>query len=173
MRISIVGSPASGKTYLAEAISKKLSVPHIHLDRFWFEAGGNEVKKDASAEEREQVRTYIREKVSAAIAADSWVSDGLYTRSVQPGIAQCADIIIFLDISLWHRLLNHAQRIFKPSTRHTELSLWHELTFFFEIIRRQFKNKSKLNRFINEHRNKIVMLKSRKEIERYLNNLSI
>ena len=163
--------PASGKTWLAEALSKKLSIPHIHLDRFWFEAGGNEVKKDASVEERERVRAYIREKVTTAIAADSWVSDGLYTRTVQPEITKRADVIIFLDLPLWRRLLNHAKRILKPSARHAELSTWHELAFFVEIIRRQIRTTPKLERFINEHKDKVIILRCRKEIENYLHSL--
>lgn len=40
MRIDVVGLPASGKSTFAEAVSKKLSIPHIHRDQFWFESGG-------------------------------------------------------------------------------------------------------------------------------------
>ncbi|MFA6519420.1 MAG: AAA family ATPase [Candidatus Paceibacterota bacterium] len=171
MRISIVGLPASGKSTLARAISEKLSIPHIHLDRFWFEAGGNQMKDGAPIEERDRVRTFVRQKTATAIAADSWVSDGLYTRSVQPEIAKRADVIIFLDIPLWRRLFNHAQRIFNPSERHPELNIRHEIAFFLEIIRRQFRTKPKLMLFINEHKDKVIVLKSSADIRCYLNNL--
>lgn len=169
MRIDIVGPPASGKSMLAEAISKKLSIPHMQIDRFWFEAGGRQGSHDTP--NIEEVRAHIRKKVLENIIADSWVSDGFYSR-VQSEIAQRAEIILVLDIPLWKRLFNHARRITKPSTRHKELSAWQELTFFFEIIRRTFKNRGRLEQFISDYKNKVVVLKSYKEIDRYLETLN-
>ncbi len=160
----------SGKTTLAEKISEKLSIPHIHLDRFWFEAGGTHVDQHTSEAERERVRAFVRQKALAAIAADSWVSDGFYLRQA-PEIAKRADVIIFLDIPLWRRLLNHAKRILRPSTRHGELTTWHEMTFFFEIIRRTRTQGPKLRQFIKEYRSKIITLKSQEEIDKYLETL--
>lgn len=42
MRITIIGLPGSGKSTLAQAIAEKLSIPHIQMDRFWFESGGRQ-----------------------------------------------------------------------------------------------------------------------------------
>lgn len=168
--MSIMGHPGSGKTFMAEAVAKKLSIPHVHLDRFWLGSGGADVNKNTSESDKEKIRTHVRQKALEAISAESWVSDGSYTRTM-PEIAQRADVIIFLDIPLWRRLLNHGGRIFKPWTRHKELSMWHELSFFAEIIRREYKNSPRLKKFISEHKDKVVVLKSRKEIDRYLQEL--
>lgn len=168
MRISIVGLPGSGKTYFAEAISKKLSIPHIHLDRFWFESGGRNGSYDTP--NIEDVRAKVRARTLEAIRADSWVSDGVYLR-VQTDVATRADAIIFLDIALWARLLNHAKRMFRPRTRHKELSLWDEITFFREIVRRTYSSGPKLRQFVEEHKNKVVTLRSRKEMQEYLSRL--
>jgi adenylate kinase family enzyme len=119
MRITIIGLSGSGKSTLARAISNKLSIPHIHLDRFWFEGGGKTGEHDTPDIER--VRAYVREKTLEAIAVDSWVSDGFYSR-VQPEIAEQADVVLFLDIPLWKRLLSHAKRMLQPATRHKELN---------------------------------------------------
>ena len=155
MRISIIGHASSGKTTLADKISKKLSIPHIHLDRFWFEAGGRDINRNTSDQERERVREYIRVNVLKSIASDSWVSDGFFSR-MQPEISNKADVVIFLKIPLWRRLLNHLQRILKPVSRHKELSAWHEFTFFFEIVRRNFAFKPKFDEFLPKFKDKII-----------------
>lgn len=170
MRVSIIGLSSSGKTTLAEAISKKFSIPHIQLDRFWFESGGLSVNRWTSDREKERIREYIQRKVSGIINADSWVSDGFYSH-IQPHIADRADTVVFLDISLWRRLINHALRILRPATRHKELKIWNELTFFFEIIRRTFVSKQKYKKFLNDYGHKTITLRSRKEIMKYLDGL--
>jgi adenylate kinase family enzyme len=169
MRISIVGLPGSGKTWLAEALAKKLGIPHVQIDRFWFESDGLNSYKGGTAEQKERVRIQVREKVLAALEAGSWVSDGFYSR-LQPDIAARADTIVFLDIPLWRRLLNHARRIF-ISQRHPELTWRHELTFFFDIVHRQFGHKPKLLACIEQHKGKVVRLRSRQEMDRYLREI--
>lgn len=171
MRISIIGYAGSGKSTLAEAISQKLSIPHIHLDRFWFEAGGLDVYNGPSDAERERVRAYVRAETLKAIEVESWVSDGFYSR-IQPEIAGRADEVIFLDIPLWRRLLNHLERILKPSTRHKELGIKDELIFFFEIIRRSRAFKPKYENFFKEYKGRLVTLHSRKEMNKYLESLT-
>lgn len=147
---------------------KKFDIPHIHIDRFWLEAGGRDGSHDTP--NIEQVRAYVKEKVATAISAESWVSDGLYPR-IQPEIAKRADRIIFLDIPLIQRLFNHAIRILHPSKRHGEISTWDDIKFFSEIIRRTFKNGPKLRAFVSEFQEKTITLKSRKEIHQFLESL--
>ncbi len=168
MRITIIGHPGSGKSTLARAIREKLSIPHIHLDRFWFDGGGRSGEHDTPDIER--VRAYVREKVLEAIAADSWVSDGFYSR-VQPEIAERADTVIFLDIPLTKRLLSHAKRMLQPSTRHKELSWWDELKFFREIIRRTYSRKPKYKAILEKFADKVITLRSWKEVDTYLTDL--
>jgi len=169
MRIDIVGLPASGKSTLAAAISKKLSIPHIHLDRFWFENGGRQGRHDTP--NLEEVKAKVRLQALEAMKTDSWVSDGVYMNA-QKDIAARADVIIFLDIPLSAQLVNHARRAFFEPKRHAELGLWDEITFFREIIRRQYANKPKLLRFTEEHKDKVIRLQSRKEIDSYLFKLA-
>lgn len=169
MRIDIVGLPASGKSTLAKKISEKLSIPHIHLDRFWFENGGRQGRHDTP--NIDAVKERVKEMAMEAAKAESWVSDGVYM-NVQEEIAPLADVIVFLNIPLLERLFNHAHRAFFEPKRHAELSLREEITFFREIIRRERKNKPKLLKFVETHKHKVLILRSQKEAEEYLRQLS-
>src|SRR6185436_4688168 len=112
MRISIIGHAGSGKSTLARKISEKFSIPHIHLDRFWLEAGGLRVEdRVATPEERDTIRAHMKEKALAEVSKESWVSDGYYRR-IQPLIAERADTIVYLNLPLLRRLYSHAKRVF-------------------------------------------------------------
>ena len=169
MRIDIIGQPATGKSTLAKAISQKLSIPHVHLDKFWFESGGKQGNRQTP--NLEEVRKQVKAKVLEAIAQDSWVSDGLYSH-IQPAICERADVIVLIEMPLWRRLLNHAFRLTKPHERHKQVSRWMDITFFFELIRRHFTTAPKLKKIIDAYPNKVVRLHTRKEIANYLNSLS-
>jgi len=168
MRISIIGHSSSGKSTLARKISGKLKIPHLHIDRFWFEAGGAKLKP-YDKEGIEKARAYIKENVENFIKQDSWVSDGWYSK-VQPMISEKADQILFLDIPLYRRMFNHLQRIFKTD-RHKELTKWDDFKFFYEIIFRTFAKGPKMKKFIQEHSGKAKIFRNYKEIDEYLKTL--
>ena len=164
-----MGQSGSGKTTLAEKISKKLSIPHIHLDDFYFAARDERTALEDDKED--YVKTNMREKVLAAFDAASWVSDGFYSR-ILPEIPEKADIIVLLDISLWRRLLNHMKRSLSPATRHREASVWHDFAYFFEMIRRTPAGRQKIKKLIKNYRGKTIILKSRYDIDTYIRNLN-
>lgn len=169
MRISVMGESGSGKTTLAKKISQKLSIPHIHLDRFYFEAGGADVRR--GSEEEKRMEATLRQNALAALQAKSWVSDGRYLR-ILPEIGEMADTIVYLDIPMWRRLLNHAKRALKPSTRHKELSVWHDLKFFIEIVRRTYRSRDKAAKLTAKYGKKMIFLTSYKKVDDYLQNLT-
>lgn len=170
MKISIIGTPSNGKSTLAQKISEKLSIPHIHLDRFWFEHGGKTGEHDTP--HIESVRAHVLRRALEAINAPAWVSDGFYSR-VQPFIAEKADIIIFLDIPLWQRLFGHAKRVLRPSVhkRHKELSGWDDIKMFFYIMRYHVTKRRKLKKFVKKYAHKTVILRSWDETNRYVAHL--
>lgn len=169
MRISIIGQPASGKSMLAEKISQKLNIPYLHLDRIYFEEGGHEALKKKDGAARNVYRERLKKSVEKFIAQDSWVSDGWYKR-VQPAIAARADVILYLDIPLWRRLLSHAKRA-ASSGRHAELTVVDEFTFVWTMIERMFTHEPKIRAFMKEQGSKVLTLRSYTEIDKYLENL--
>lgn len=169
MRISIIGLPGSGKSTLAQRLSARFDMPHIHLDRFWFEAGGLALKKGDTVE-RDRIRASVRAHVEKAIAQDAWVSDGFYAH-VQSDIAERADVLIYLAPSFLARLTNHLSRTFRRHERHLELSMFDDLLFVGELVRRTFRTGPKIKRLIALYPEKLIVLRSRREVERYLSSL--
>lgn len=170
MRISIIGHTGCGKSTLARKIAERFSVPHIHIDRFWFEAGGNRLAP-GEGEARDVVRAYVAEHVREAVRAPSWVSDGFYPHT-QAEIADAADTIVYLEIPLWRRLTNHFERILRRAERHAEVSIWDDIAYFPDMVRRHFRTKPKLERFLTEREGSVLVLRSRREAQQFLDSLA-
>ncbi|MCR4276171.1 MAG: hypothetical protein NUV90_02190 [Candidatus Parcubacteria bacterium] len=168
MRITILGMPGSGKSTLARAIAEKQGIPYIHIDRFWREGGGGH--SSHTTPNHEQTQAYLREKVIEAIQAESWVSDGVYSL-VQPEIAEKADTLVYLDIPLWRRLLNHAVRLTNRSERRGQMTFRADIEFLLEMLKRDPRKNKNIQEFLEKYRNKTIILKSRQEIAQYLQSL--
>jgi energy-coupling factor transporter ATP-binding protein EcfA2 len=92
-RILILGRTGSGKTTLGRELAAAIGVPHVELDALYF--GPNFCTAPLSV---------LRERTSAAMAGDRWVTDGNKS-SVRDLVWPRADTIIWLEypliVSLW------------------------------------------------------------------------
>jgi energy-coupling factor transporter ATP-binding protein EcfA2 len=92
-RIVIVGRTGSGKTTLARELAAALGVPHVELDSLYF-----------GPEFSTAPLSVLRERTSAAIAGEQWVTDGNKS-AVRDLVWPRADTIVWLDyplmVSLW------------------------------------------------------------------------
>ena len=92
-RILIIGRTGSGKTTLARELSATIGVPHVELDSLYFGPNFSTVPLPV-----------LRERTSAAIAGEKWVTDGNKS-AVRDLVWPRADTIIWLDyplvVSLW------------------------------------------------------------------------
>lgn len=95
----IVGGSGSGKSTLARAIGARLGLPVVHMDALMFSPGWQEVADDV-----------FLARVEAAVARDTWVMDGNYSRTWPQRLAR-ADTVIFLDIPTWLRLWRVIRRV--------------------------------------------------------------
>jgi adenylate kinase family enzyme len=104
-RIKIVGTSGSGKTTLARELAQRLSTPHVELDGLFWQPGW---------EPSEQ--TTFRERLSSALAGETWVTDGNYFTASNELILPRADTLIWLDYSLaivmWRVTRRTTQRLF-------------------------------------------------------------
>ena len=85
MRISVIGSIASGKTTLARQISQHLAIPHIELDYLRWEANWVRAPKEV-----------FRQRVADSLVGENWVVDGQYGK-VRDITWVRADTLVWLD----------------------------------------------------------------------------
>lgn len=92
-RILVLGRTGSGKTTLARQLAAAIGVAHVELDSLYFSADLSTVPLPV-----------LRERTSAAIAGDRWVTDGNKS-SVRDLVWPRADTVVWLDypmvVSLW------------------------------------------------------------------------
>ncbi len=170
MKISIIGHNACGKSTLATKIADEFTIPRLELDRLWFTHGGNETTRH-QVEQRKLISDSIHTDVSNFLAQNErWVSDGFYSKE-QPAISDLADQVVFIDIPLWQRQWNHLKRIWNRSERHPELSIWDELFFTYDMIRRTKERTPQIAAFYNTYKNKLIHLRSHQEVDTYFESL--
>jgi adenylate kinase family enzyme len=105
-RLAIIGSCGAGKSTLATALGEKLSLPVIHLDSYYWQAGWSET---SSSDWLEIQKEFIK--------SDRWIIDGNYSSTMDTRL-DVADTIIWLDfyryLCLWRvikRYLRYAGRV--------------------------------------------------------------
>jgi adenylate kinase family enzyme len=84
-RIVIVGVTGSGKTTLAQQLSRRLGIPHIELDAMHWQANWVMAEKEA-----------FREQVRLRTASGAWVADGNYSKAADILWAR-ATTLVWLD----------------------------------------------------------------------------
>ncbi|TME34674.1 MAG: adenylate kinase [Chloroflexi bacterium] len=105
----MVGTSASGKTTLALALAERLGVPFIELDALHWEPNWTEAPDEV-----------MRERVTSAIAGETWVVDGNYA-VVRDLVWARADTVVWLDLPLRTVLRRYATRTVRRITMGEEL----------------------------------------------------
>lgn len=85
----IIGCGGAGKSTLARALSEKLQLPMVHLDREYWHPNWVESSKEEWAARMHEL-----------VSEDTWVLDGNYGGTMDIRLA-VADTVIFLAYSRW------------------------------------------------------------------------
>lgn len=174
MKITILGPSGSGKTTLAKKISDRFGIPRLELDRLWFECGGyNCFINGCSEEEKSKVFEQIKNKVENFLSEnENWVIDGVYTK-VQTIIADTADDVVLIKRPVLKRATSHIVRVAKNDGRHPETTKFQDFLFSKTIIKRWLKGENKkLQEFLDNYNDKLVVLRSFREVDDYFSSIS-
>jgi adenylate kinase family enzyme len=158
-RIIVLGCAGAGKTTFAWRLGARTGVPVIVLDAVW--------RPHWSEDDLPEFRRIV----SAAHAADDWVSDGNFAGATFDIRMPRADLVIWLDRPRWRCTWRAVRRVFRPGEAHRIEALPKVLAFIWRFER--------LNRPLIEAARRrhgpqapVVHLKSDNEAAVFLDGLS-
>lgn len=157
MKIAIMGYAGAGKTYLSNFLSEKCSAPVLHLDTVKYDLNWQPVSDEAALK-----------TVSEFMAQDSWIIEGNYEKLLQKERMETAEQIILV---LLPRFTCLSRAIRRTKSRKAE-GYKNDMNFFF-IRFVLFNCRSKKRRqhyadIIEKYKDKTVLLKSQKQINRFI-----
>lgn len=109
-RIAVIGTSGSGKTSFSKRVAAAISAPHIELDALYHEPGWVPAQPDV-----------FRARVSVAIAAPAWVTDGNYSSFLRDIVWTAADTLVWLDYPFHVVIWRLFRRTMSRGLRRTEL----------------------------------------------------
>jgi adenylate kinase family enzyme len=160
MKIVIIGDAATGKSTFAARLGSILNLSVIHLDELMFEIG----KKDKKA---------ITEGIKSEVDKKSWIIEGnAFTKDPDYRIKNADKIYVF-DFHRVRSFFNHLKRstriklgLEKPKGGNTG---YLNLKYYVPYIFTKFpKRKYSAVELARAHGKKIIVFRSRKEVNKYL-----
>ena len=169
MKISIIGYSASGKSTFAKNIGEILDIPVLHLDKVNFLPNWEERK----VEESEKIVLDFIKKNN-----DKFVIDGNYSKFAYDLRMKISDKIIFFDFDRFTCLFQAFQRYnkYKGKVRESmtegccEKLDW-EFIKWILFDGRTEERINKYNRVIEKYKEKIIIVKNRKEADDLLEKI--
>lgn len=167
-RVLIIGNNASGKTTMARILAEKLNLPLVHLDMLYWRDNW----KHATDEEFDVLLKKELEK-------PEWIIDGNIKRTLPTRLNYC-DTVIYLDFPSWFCVLNAIKRLIqnygksrsdvggycKEKFDLNAFQFIHSIWYFNRKNRKDFYDYLKQSKEI-----KVIVLKNRKEVKQFLNEI--
>ncbi len=164
----IIGCPGSGKSTFAKELAKKTDLPLIHLDKIrhldnWQAISDNE----------------FDEKLKTVLESEQWIIDGNYNRTIKMRLEYC-DTVFYLNFStllcLWSVIKRTIQNYGKVRDdvggNCVEKFDKQKVEFYWLILNFNRKHRKKYLQMLENTENvNVVIFKSRREVNKYLENL--
>lgn len=159
-KILVIGSPGSGKSYFSKQLSKITSIPVFHLDLlYWNE---NWVPTPAPKFDL---------KLKEIMEQSEWIIDGNFQRTLEMRLKE-ANLVYFLDLPVEVCVKAEKERRGIPRSDFPSFLNEGEDPEFVNYIR-EFpqKNKPIILELIKKSNVKVITIKSREEMDKYLEDL--
>ena len=167
-RVLVIGPGGSGKSTFAQRLGQLLNIEVKHLDKFYWRAGWTKPS------EEEWLNT-----VNELISGDSWILDGNFGGTMAKRVERC-DTIIFLDmprlLCLWRvtkRRLLYRQRSRPDMAEGCNEKIDRE--FISWVWNYSHRSRPRVIKLLNENSEskKVVWLRSKADVERFLQRVSL
>ena len=165
-RVIVAGTSGSGKTHLAARIGAELQIPHIEIDALHHGPGWTK-------------RPTFEADVERFAQSPKWVTEWQYP-TVRPLLAERADLVVWLDLSLTHVMWQVTRRTIGRALRrevlwngNVEPPLWTILRDRDHIVRWAWRTHGQTRERVaalaaqRPHLN-VIHLGDRAEIERWV-----
>ena len=165
-RVIIIGCGGAGKSTLARMLGEKTGLPVVHLDRIWWEPGN---WQHISQEEFDR-------RLAAELQKPRWILDGNFNRTIEARLDAC-DTVIYLDYPRLVCVKNWLGRVIRNWGKARPdmgegCAEWIDPDFVKWIWNFNKKNRARYYELLNSAEGKkVVILKSRRQTERFLGSL--
>lgn len=159
-KVIVIGCPGSGKSTFSRVLHELTSLPIYHLDLLKWNSDKTTVSKEV-----------FLERLQNVLVLDRWIIDGNYGSSIELRMKEC-DTIFFLDYPVEVCIDGIKQRQGKPRSDMPWIETEDDEEFLEFIKNYNTQSRPKVIELLNNNPQKdIVIFKSRKEADDYLNNL--
>lgn len=163
-KIYILGTSGSGKTYLANQLSRILKIKNYDLDDIYW------IKKFTIKKEkrRDKLKKLLKGK-------KQWIIEGIYTDWAIDAVKK-SDFIILIDTPFKTRAYRILKRYIKRKIKGNSESIkdCFNLIKYSSKYKKEHKNPESYQNhksIIKRHNKKFIIIKNKRQINRFLNNL--
>ena len=163
MKIHIIGGSGSGKTYLARMLSQKYNIPHYDLDGLFWDNSSNHYGKKNTSEKRDAL-------LKGILHNKDWIIEGVYYSWLTESFEK-ADIIIILDVPKRVCKSRIIRRFFKRKIglEHVKKESIKSILDLLKWADRFEKvNLPEIYTLLEDHNDKITILRSAKQVRNYI-----
>lgn len=159
-RILILGCSGSGKTFLANKISKNLKIKTYDLDDIFFER-----KYDIKRNEKDRLKL-----LSKVTRAKKWIIEGVYSSWIDDAVKK-SDIVILLDLPFrilaWRILKRFIKRSINRKEGFKDMLMLIKYAYKYKS-KNQASGLHKHKELINKHSVKYIHIKNKNELNKLI-----
>ena len=160
-RILVIGCPGAGNTYFSKQLSNILSLPLIHMDNLYWHKDKTSIGLDE-----------LKAKLKPYLEQEEWIIDGNYHQTLEMRLPYATDVF-FLDVPRNVCIQGIIDRIDQPRDDIPWVETKEdadELIAWIKDYDSRTKSEEKALLEKNKHL-RVYILKSRHEMDEYLNKL--